>query len=128
MTTIRKNNGQTVASKVRIAANIFQRFKGLLGTSSLSNEEGLWIPKCQGIHTFGMRYSLDIVFLDHRFHILKIIEDMKPGRMSDVRLDACGVLELPAGKVKKSRLHVGDQLLLQKEEAANLDDTGSLLR
>ena len=112
MTVILTTN-QVVVRNLKVAKNFFQRMKGLLGTKTLENGEGLLIPKCQGVHTFGMRYPIDVVFLDKSLRVLHTIQKMPPQHTSPIKLSAQSVLELPAGTIDRSHLSCGDQLVLK---------------
>jgi uncharacterized membrane protein (UPF0127 family) len=104
-----KTRGTLVASKVEVAADYDARTKGLLGRDSLPAGEGLWLVPCPMIHTFFMRFSIDVVFLDRELKAAHVIEDMKPWRMSRWVIRARTCLELPGGYLKGS-VKVGDQL------------------
>jgi hypothetical protein len=70
----------------------------LLGLSRLDLAEagsGLLIPRCRRIHTFGMRFALDLVFLDERLRPLGSLEGVPPRRLAG-RRGAAAVLELPS--------------------------------
>jgi len=94
---------------LRIAATPWQRMRGLLGYPALRDEEGLLIKPCNMIHTFGMRYCIDAVFIDRQFRILKIASYIAPLRMRQC-LFAHAVLELAAGRAESLNLHVGEPL------------------
>lgn len=84
------------------------RMKGLLGTDALPDGEGLWISPCKGIHSFGMRYVFDAVFLDREERVLGIYRYFGKNRISRTFLNAQGVLELPPGTVDNTDTRVGD--------------------
>lgn len=84
--------------------------KGLLGTRFLKEGEGLLIIPCNSIHTFFMRFPIDVVFLDKKSVILNIQQFVHPFRMVAC-WQANAVLELMAGQVKKSGLHKGHRLI-----------------
>jgi uncharacterized membrane protein (UPF0127 family) len=85
--------------------------RGLLGRRSLAPDEGLLIRPCSSIHMWFMRFPIDAVFLDGELTVLKVVEHLKPWRMSAKR-GAKAVLELPAGAVEWRGLQVGDRLTL----------------
>ena len=74
------------------------RLRGLLGRKPLRRGLGLWLVPCQAVHTFGMYYSLDIIFLDHTGQARKIIPRLRPGRVAFC-LAAMSVVEFEAGVV-----------------------------
>ena len=102
-------SGNTVIH-IRKTQSTLERTRGLLGTSELPEDEGLWITPCNSIHTFGMRYPLDIIYLDKKRQIKKIIPNIKPRRLS-LSLLASSVIELRAGTIDKLSLKKGDTLL-----------------
>lgn len=108
-----KNNtkGTLVADHARLADNFWRRLKGLLGTNSLPDRHGLIIKPCSSVHTFGMRYSIDVLFMDGNHCIIKIVENMPPGKGS-MAAGSKYVIELPAGTARETACSVGDRLEL----------------
>ena len=101
--------GCPVAARVQTADDAASRSKGLLGRSSLASDEGLWIVPCPMIHTFFMKFPIDVVFLDRGLRVVRVIENLKPWRLSPWVFSAHSVLELMGG-VLKGGVAVGDQL------------------
>ena len=93
-----------------VAESIFTRMKGLIGKTSLASGSGLLLKPCKAVHTFGMRFDIDIVFLDKENHVIKIIEALKPNRMTAIYREASTVLELSGGEMAKAQLTPGDYL------------------
>ena len=102
-----------LASNATLANTSETRNTGLLKHSSLPNGEGLWIVPSQGVHCFGMKFDIDVLFLSKDKKVLKIREHMKPRRIS-VCIWAHSVLELPSGAVASSGTVKGDQLEIQR--------------
>ncbi len=102
--------GVWLASKVEIADRFLRRLVGLLGRTSLPWEHGLLITWCDSIHTIGMRFPIDAVFVDRDLRVVKTIEGLKPFRVVFPVHRAVAVLELPAGTIRQTRTEVGDQL------------------
>jgi len=100
-----------LASRVRFASGFFSRLKGLLGSDSLPEGEGLMISPCNSIHMFGMTYAIDAVFLDKNDVVVGLVKEIKPGRMSSVYFRAARCLELPAGTISNTMTEVGDKLI-----------------
>ncbi len=98
-----------VATKVEKADTSASRNKGLLGRSSLAADEGLWIVPCPMIHTFFMQFPIDVLFLDSDLTVRRVIEDLRPWRLSPWVLSARSVLELKGGVLKGS-VSVGDRI------------------
>jgi uncharacterized protein len=104
-----------LARSVEVADRGFKRSKGLLGRDCLAPGEGLWILPCEAVHTFGMRFSIDLVYLDRRHRVKKVRSDVPPWRMSGC-LSAHSVLELAPGTVRKTQTKPGDRLEFSSAE------------
>jgi hypothetical protein len=104
--------GSELACLVEVADRGARRRKGLLGRDGLAPGEGLWIVPCEAVHTFGMRFAIDLVYLNRAKRIVKIRHCVPPGRISGC-LTAHSVLELRAGSVAASQAAVGDQLAFE---------------
>ena len=101
---------QTVlASSAELADRGEKRRKGLLGRSRLAPGEGLWILPCEAVHTFGMRFPIDLVYLDRNHHIKKVRSNVRPWRLSAC-LTAHSVLELASGTIRETKTRPGDRL------------------
>jgi hypothetical protein len=98
-----------IATRLEVANSSATRNKGLLGRESLSPGEGLWIFPCEAVHTFWMRFSIDLVYLDRKNRILKLCHAVPPWRLSAC-LRAHSVLELPAGTLRETLTEPGDTL------------------
>ena len=102
-----KTRDAVVAAKVEKADTSASRNKGLLGRESLAADEGLWIVPCPMIHTFFMQFPIDVLFLDAELKVRRVIEDLRPWRLSPWVLSARSVLELKGGVLKGS-VRAGD--------------------
>jgi len=102
-----------LADRADIADTAAARNRGLLKRTGLASGEGLWIVPCEGVHTIGMKFPIDVVFLSKKRKVLKIRREMKKWRMS-VCLRGHSVLELPAGMCDLAETVVGDQLEFEK--------------
>ena len=102
--------GRTVAEMVGVAETPSSRRRGLLGTDALPEDAGLLILPCRQVHTFGMRYPIDAVFLDGEYRVVRVAGSLKPRRFSPLVWRAKAVLELPAGRAERVGIAVGDQL------------------
>jgi uncharacterized membrane protein (UPF0127 family) len=96
-----------LATSVEVASSGARRSKGLLGRKGLAPGEGLWIVPCEAVHTFGMQFSLDLVYLDRKHRIRKIKKNVPPWRISAC-LTAHSVVELPAGSILDADAQPGD--------------------
>jgi uncharacterized protein len=111
-----------LATKVRKADNFLTRLVGLLKRKTLGPEEALWLMPSKGIHTIGMKFPIDVVFLNRKNIVQSLISGMAPYRISGVHLTSYSVLELPNGTIRKSRTEVGDQLEISLAETSEFDD------
>ena len=99
----------TLATSLEVADSGPKRNKGLLGRDRLARGEGLWIIPCEAVHTFGMRFSIDLVYLDREKRIRKLKRDVPPWRLSAC-IFAHSVIELPAGAIHDTQTELGDDL------------------
>ena len=90
-----------------------KRRTGLLKHESLPEGEGLWIVPCEGVHTFGMKFAIDVIYLSKKRVVLKARKNMVRRRVSFC-LRAHSVLELPAGMIEKTGTEPGDQLEMEQ--------------
>jgi uncharacterized membrane protein (UPF0127 family) len=98
-----------LADRVEVASHAAKRNKGLLGRDGLEPGEGLWIVPCEAVHTFGMRFSIDLVYVDRSRRVRKVRSSVPPWRMSAC-LSAHSVVELASGTVRATQTKVGDTL------------------
>jgi uncharacterized membrane protein (UPF0127 family) len=98
-----------LADRLEVADHGANRRKGLLGRDGLSPGEGLWIKPCEAVHTFCMRFAIDLVYLDRKNRIRKVRSGVRPWRMSAC-LTAHSVIELPSGTVQATQTQAGDRL------------------
>ena len=75
----------------------------------MASSEGLWIVPCPMIHTFFMKFPIDVLFLDRSLKVVRVLEDLKPWRLSPWVFSAHSVLELAGGSLRGS-VKVGEQL------------------
>lgn len=94
-------SGEVICHKMKLASNIFSRMLGLMFSPGLPDCDGFLISPCNSIHTFFMRYSLDVLFLDRDFKIVKALYDLSPWRMTWIYFSSRHVLEMKAGTMKK---------------------------
>jgi hypothetical protein len=106
------NNTKQVwlATELAVAESFLSRLVGLLGRKSLADDQGLLISPCDSIHTFGMLFSIDAVFIDREYKVVKVCEAVKPFRVIMPVKRAKSVIELPAHSVAKKPIEMGDQL------------------
>lgn len=94
------------------ADTTFSRLKGLIGKLKLKLDEGLWVVPSQGVHTFGVLFPLDLIYLDEQHKVLHAIEHFPRFRIAPLRIQASSVLELPTHTIYSSQTQPGDQLII----------------
>jgi uncharacterized membrane protein (UPF0127 family) len=103
-----------LASRLRVADTPWKRLIGLIGTppERFRPGEGLWIVPSHGIHTFMMRFPIDVVYLtaDHRVHHIE--ENVRPWRITPILTEAATVLELPSHTIFQTGTSIGDHIEL----------------
>ena len=109
-----------MATKTKVADGYFSRLVGLLGKTRrwVRPGNGLWIVPCHGVHTIGMLFALDLIFLDRNKVVVHLEEHVRPFRISKVSLKAHSVLELPPHTIFRTATRVGDQLEISRVSPA----------
>jgi uncharacterized protein len=107
-----KTRERFVATHARVADGYFSRLIGLLGTTRrwARPGKGLWIVPSHGVHTIGMLYALELIFLNRDRVVVEVEEHVRPFRISKVSFKAESVLELPVHTVFRTETRLGDQL------------------
>jgi uncharacterized membrane protein (UPF0127 family) len=114
--SVRNQTRQTVlADRAEKADTSAKRRVGLLRHKSLAPGEGLWIVPCESVHTFFMKFPIDLVYLDKRLRVRKVRRAVPAWRLSAC-LTAHSVLELPAGSAAETGTVAGDELSIEKLE------------
>jgi uncharacterized protein len=106
-----------LADRVGVADTRATRAVGLLSREGLEPGEALWIVPSRGVHTFWMRFAIDVLALDEAGTVIDCVSDLKPWRLRLPRRGTAGVLELPAGTVVASGTALGHHVLLEMAEA-----------
>ncbi len=110
---VNTTRGTVVADRAGVAGSSAERRTGLLKHSEFLPGDGLWIAPCECIHTFGMKFAIDAVFLTKQKKVAKIAAAL-PRRRLAMALLADSVLELPAGTASRTETRVGDQLQFER--------------
>jgi hypothetical protein len=105
-----------LAERAEIADTAAKRRTGLLNHTGLGSGEGLWIVPCEAVHSFGMKFAIDVVYVDRKKKVRKTRAAMVPRRISGCLL-AHSVLELPVGVIESSGTQAGDQLVFEEQGA-----------
>ena len=103
-----------LATDLALANTHWTRFRGLLGRAAddLGNGSGLWITPCRGVHTLGMGFAIDVIYLDRTLKVVDVQSAVKPWRFTPIRLSAASVLELPCHTAAATRTEVGDTIVI----------------
>ncbi|MFH1442005.1 MAG: DUF192 domain-containing protein [Candidatus Omnitrophota bacterium] len=110
MKIINNTKNTILAEEAYIADTVFTRVKGLLGKQSFDEGSALIIKPCNSIHTFFMRFTIDVVFVNSNNAVVKILPKIAPNKISGVYFKAYFAIELPAGTVEKTSTIIGDLL------------------
>src|SRR6202790_2366060 len=107
-----------IATEATLADSYIRRLVGLLGKTKrwAQQGQGLWIVPSHGVHTIGMLFPIDLIFLDREMNVVHLEEHVMPFRISRVSLRSHSVLELPAHTVFRTGTCIGDQLEFLKTE------------
>ena len=104
-----------LGNRVEVADTAAKRRTGLLKHTRLEPGEGLWIVPCEAVHSFGMKFAIDVIYIDRKKKVRKTRPAMVPRRISGCLL-AHSVIELPVGAIEKTGTQAGDQLLFEERD------------
>ncbi|HWO56179.1 MAG TPA: DUF192 domain-containing protein [bacterium] len=110
----RTKSDTILAANVTWAGTSQQRRRGWLGRASVAPDEAIYLTPCEGVHTIGMRFPIDVAFLGADGRVLATQHGLKPWRISKLVFRAAGVLELSPGRLRATGAEVGD--LIEFEE------------
>ena len=105
-----------VATAVEIAATRTSRRRGLLGRDRLDEASAMLLAPCAAVHTAGMRFAIDVVFVDRQGYAVKVVRDLQPWRIA-LATGARAVIEMPAGSLAWGQVLPGDRLYLSPAPA-----------
>jgi len=105
-----------LADSADLADTSAKRRTGLLKHTELKPGEGLWIVPCESVHSFFMKFTIDVLYLDRAKKVRGMRANMKPWRLSAC-LPAHSVLELPAGTLERTGTQKGDQMAFDQQGA-----------
>ncbi|MBJ6751051.1 DUF192 domain-containing protein [Geomonas anaerohicana] len=110
MRAVDVNSGTELAQDVSVADTFLSRLRGLLGKGELPQGQGLWIKPCNSVHTFGMKFPIDVAFLDVELRVVAVSTTLSPNRLSGFYPKASSVLELPAGTLDAALTTIGNRI------------------
>jgi uncharacterized protein len=111
----RAADGKVIADRADRAEGLWTRCKGLLGRRSLKGGQGMLIEPCNGIHTLGMRFPIDVIVLDSEGVILRLVSRVQPWRFVLPMRGGRAVVEIAGGEIEAAGLRVGEKLTWSPE-------------
>ncbi len=108
-----RSKGTELASSAERATSFWQRGRGLLGRPGLPPGGGLVITPCSEVHMLGMRFALDVIFLDRQQRVVKLYPNLRPWRPYAGAWGSHTTLELPVGSIAATATAVGDELAIE---------------
>jgi uncharacterized membrane protein (UPF0127 family) len=114
MKLIIQESGQQVGHRIAAAYSFLRRLRGLMLTSSLSEGSGLHIRPCRAVHSFFMKYPIDVLHLDEENCIVGIQHRLTPGKLGNVFRGTRSVVELPAGTLEGVNIQLGQKAVFEK--------------
>ena len=107
---VNRTRDTVLAERAEEAATTWGRMRGLLGRKSFPNGEALIIRPCQGVHTVGMAFPIDVLHVRRDGTVRKVLASLRPNRFGPVDFGTSYVVELPAGKASLASTQPGDRL------------------
>jgi uncharacterized membrane protein (UPF0127 family) len=110
-----------LATALAVADTHWTRLRGLLGRTAhdFRNGDGLWIVPCHGVHTLGMGFAIDVVYLDQDLTVIHTEAQLRPWRIAPVRRHSQSVLELPSSTITQTQTAVGDKIVITLAKNSN---------
>jgi uncharacterized protein len=105
-----------LATRLDVADGHWSRLRGLIGVRAdeFRDGRGLWILPCHGVHTLGMKFPIDVLYLDRDQVVLHIESKLAPWRFAPVRMQATSVLELPPATLQTTGTSIGDRIEIRR--------------
>jgi uncharacterized membrane protein (UPF0127 family) len=116
MTVTNITRNTVLGNRIATARRWWQRLRGLLGRDGLGEGEGLLLEPCRAVHMMGMRFALDVVFVDRAGGVVAVYPGLAPGARTRYHRDARAALELPTGTLAATGTVPGDRLTYAMEE------------
>jgi len=113
MRLLNKTKNTYLAQDVIIARTFFSRAKGLLGRRQFKGPQAIVLKPCSSIHTFFMRFPIDVIFVDRDNKVVGAISSIRPFRLSPIYFNSRFAIELPSGTLNSTSTQTGDTVLLE---------------
>ena len=107
---IKKDTQQVIARSVYKASNLWEKTKGLLGQEDMPASQAFWLTSCASVHTFFMKFSIDVIFVDKNLKITSIAHSVPPFRIVSGTWKTSSTFELKANQLNSFNLKKGDEL------------------
>jgi len=112
-------NGKPLFFKLKKADSYISRLKGWMFKQQITPNDALWIVPCNSIHTFFMRFAIDVIFFDRNGRVVQLCENLSP-RSTRLTFNASAVIELQAGMIAHIKVKIGDHLLIKGTSHENV--------
>ena len=99
---------ERLGTKVLWANRMLSRMRGFLMRPAPAEGEGLLLSPCNGVHMYGMKFPLDVLFISREGHVVSSFPNLEPGQRTPIQRGARHALELPVGTIRRSGTEVGD--------------------
>jgi uncharacterized protein len=106
-------SNRLIAERVHIASSAYDRTLGLIGRKGLDASEAMWFPQCGAIHTWFMRFAIDVAFLDAQHRVVKLCSSVPPWRVVVAAQPSRFTVEMAQGTISRTALRTGDVLALR---------------
>jgi uncharacterized protein len=118
---LNRTRRQYLATRLAVADTHWLRFCGLMGKpqNEFGDGNGLWITPCRGVHTWGMRFPIDVAYLDPDQVVVHVETGMRPWRFAPIRFQAASVLELPEHTLEATGTTIGDELEIHSNQSGD---------
>jgi uncharacterized protein len=110
------DTGAVLADRMELASTFGKRLRGLMFSTELPRGSGLHLLPCRSVHTFFMKYSIDVIHLDKACRIVALESSMKPGRIGVTHPETASIVELPQGTIEHTCTAVGQTVQFEEEE------------
>jgi len=111
-----RNRESFLGLRVALADTLTLRLKGLLGKIGFKPNDGIWLIPSRGIHTIGMLFAIDLIYLDAAKRVIHLVEHLGPFRISPIRMKCFSILELKSRAIYASNTQIGDELIVCSPE------------
>lgn len=107
---VHAQSNRVIGERIVCANTPRMRLIGLLGKSKLPEGEGVWLQPSSGVHTFGMRFAIDVLGLNQELRVVRLWPRLRPQRITAVDFKVRSAVELAPGTIEEHGIQLGDQL------------------